>query len=59
MISYEIINTLYDALTIFVDNDRINGSRFEESYWTIFKGRPKSIDTNTIKRDNLTIPTIK
>ena len=32
MIDNEIVSTLYDALTIFVDNDRINGLGFEESY---------------------------
>ena len=55
----EIVDALHDAFTIFVDNERINGLGFEDSYWTIFKGRTKSINTNTIKRDNLTIPTIK
>ena len=32
MIDNEIVNTLYDTLTIFSDNDRINGLGFEESY---------------------------
>ena len=59
IIANEIVSKLYDALTIFVGNDRINGLGFEESYWTTFKGRPKSIHTNTIKRDNITISTIK